>query len=532
MFKAGNCGDAQSAAPLRVLFVASEIHPLIKTGGLADVCAALPRALADRHVDVRLLMPAYPAALEAAVAMRTEHDLGEVLGEPARLLRARMPDSDLPVWLVDSPGLFRRGGDPYQDEQGRDWPDNAWRFGVFAHVAARLALGRTPVEWQPDIVHCHDWHTGLVPLLLRHGGQARPRSLFTVHNAAFHGSCALDTADALQLPLEVKGMGGAEFHGQLSFLKAGVRYADRLTTVSPTYARELQTTEFGMGLDGLFRARANDLAGIMNGIDDEAWNPAFDPELAQRYSPEDRGGKDACKSDLQQRLGLRIDPRAPLTIFASRVTQQKMADTLLHSLPAMMARHPRMQFALLGRGDRELEQGFTALAAAFPGRASVRIGYAEACARRLHAGADLLLHGARFEPCGLVQQYALRYGTLPVVRRVGGLADSVIDAREHDPRRPNGFVFDEACPTHFEAAVERSVDTYEQRPDQWRALQDTAMSADWSWNRAADAYLEVYKAAVPWRHAAHAAPMPPRLAPMRPPRSPRLPDNGEMRKAV
>jgi starch synthase len=185
-----------------------------------------------------------------------------------------------------------------------------------------------------------------------------------------------------------------------------------------------------------------------------------------------------------------------------------MADTLMHSLPAMMARHPRMQFALLGRGDRELEQGFTALAAAFPGRASVRIGYAEACARQLHAGADLLLHGARFEPCGLVQQYALRYGTLPVVRRVGGLADSVIDAREHDPRRPNGFVFDEACPTHFEAAVERSVDTYEQRPDQWRALQDTAMSADWSWNRAADAYLEVYKAAVPWRHAAHAAPMP------------------------
>jgi starch synthase len=507
----------ECASPLRLLFAASEIQPLSKTGGLGDVCATLPRSLAERHVDVRLLTPAYPSALAAVVQMQPAVDLGEVLGEQLRLIPGRVPGSGLPVWLVDCARLYRRPGGPYQDADGRDWDDNDWRFGVFCHVAARLALGHTGIRWRPDIVHCHDWQTGLVPLLLSLSSEPRPRSVFTIHNAAFQGLCALETGDRLQLPRSAKSVDGAEFYGRLSFLKAGVRYADKLTAVSPRYARELRTPEFGMGLEGLFQARAQDLTGIMNGIDDTLWDPAVDAELPQRYSHLDRRGKTACKLDLQRSLGLHENAAAPLAIFASRLTPQKMADTLLQSLPGMMSRHPQLQFAMLSRGDRELEQSFSRLAAAFPGRASVRIDYAEPCARRLHAGGDLLLHGARFEPCGLVQQYAMRYGTLPVVRRVGGLADSVTDADEpqYDGRSPNGFVFDDASGSAFETAIARGVHTYEHRLEVWQALQQAAMAADWGWNRAVGDYLDLYGSLLSAQPLAHSAPNPIPLSPRR-----------------
>ncbi|HUW54725.1 MAG TPA: glycogen synthase GlgA [Rhodanobacter sp.] len=485
---------------MRLLFVASEIFPLAKTGGLADVCASLPPAIARLGVDVRLLMPAYAQAWESVVAPQVVADLGEVLpGAPVRLITGWTPDSGLPIWLIDCPVLFQRPGTLYQDPDGRDWPDNALRFGVLCHVAARIALGQASLGWLPDVVHAHDWHTGLVPLLLRLAGDRRPRTVFTVHNAAFQGNFPLDYATQLGLPHEVVAPDGAEFYGQLSFLKAGIRYADKVTTVSPTYAREIRTPEFGFGLEGLFEARSEDLVGIMNGIDAALWNPATDPHLSCRYSSDDAHGKRTCKSALQQQLGLDVDPLAPLVACISRLTQQKMADVLFKHLPDMMERHPRLQFALHGRGEPTLEEGFARLARRYQGRVSVRIGYEESHAHHLHAGADILLHGSRFEPCGLTQLYAMRYGTIPIVSRVGGLADSVIDAgtRISDVPDATGFVFDEPTGEAMHSALSRCLNMYQTRPRIWSALRKRAMSVDFGWVLSARKYAHTYAQLAP-----------------------------------
>jgi starch synthase len=478
----------------RVLFASAEIFPLAKTGGLADVCAALPVALSKLGADVRLLMPGYESALDMARDTRVACDLGEILGAPARLVSGRMPDSGLAVWLLDCPSLYRRPGSLYQDASGSDFPDNAWRFGVFCHAAVRLALGAAPGGWRPAVVHCHDWHTGLVPYLLLRAGAARPRSVFTVHNAAFQGNFPLDTAPRLDLPAEILTPEAIEFFGQLSFLKAAVRYADLITTVSPSYAREVRTPQFGCGLEGVFEARAADLIGILNGIDTELWNPATDSFVAARYTSAQPDGKAACKADLQARSQLDPDANAPLLAMASRLTPQKMADVVLEQLPQLLARHPRLQFALLGRGERRIEERFAQLAPHFPGRVAVTIGYDEASAHRLHAGADILLHGSRFEPCGLAQMYAMRYGTVPVVTRVGGLNDTVADATEPNDgaARGAGFVFDEASGDAMRGALERCLATYHGGEPAWQALRAPGMGADFGWQRPAEAYLNAY----------------------------------------
>jgi starch synthase len=483
--------------PPRVLVVAAEIFPLAKTGGLADVVGALPKALAQLGIDVRLMLPAYPSALEGATDGARAAPLGRIAGADVVLLSARMPDSGLPVYLVDAPELYRRDGSPYMDESGVDWPDNARRFGVLCHAAARVALGEAGLDWQPDVVHCHDWHTGLVPLLLAHArrrhGDTRPRSVFTIHNAAFAGRFSFDAVRDLSLPPHACSVDGAEFYGDFSFLKAGIRYADKISAVSPTYAREICTPEYGCGFDGLLRARRSDLVGIMNGIDDRLWDPANDPHLAQAYSRERPDGKAACKADLQRELGLALNPAAPLAIFVSRITTQKMADVVLERLPGILHRRPQLQFALLGRGDRNLEAGFRALPEAFPGRVTINIQYSEQLAHRLHGGGDLLLHGSRFEPCGLTQLYAMRYGTVPVVRRVGGLADSVVD--EGSQPDANGFVFEQADGDALAAGLERGVDAYEKSKDRWARLQRNAMAADFSWVSSARGYAALYAAA-------------------------------------
>jgi starch synthase len=480
---------------LRQLLVASEIFPLAKTGGLADVCGALPKAIARLGIDVRLMMPAYPGALERLVAPQQVADLAELLpGVSAHLVAGSMPGSALPVWLVDCPELFDRPGTPYQDPSGCDWEDNALRFGVLCHAAARVALGQAIPGWRADVVHAHDWHAGLVPLLLLLSGQRRPRTVFTVHNAAFQGNFPLDRAELLGLPQETVTPDGIEFYGQLSFLKAGVRYADKVTTVSPTYANEICTSEFGFGMEGLFQARRADLVGILNGIDAEQWDPRTDPYLSHHYSRDDLRGKQSCKADAQRHLDLNVDASAPLTVFISRLTSQKMADVVLERLPHMMARHPRLQFALHGCGECKLEAGFTSMATHFPGRASVQIGYDEAHAHCLHAAGDILLHGSRFEPCGLAQMYAMRYGTVPIVRRVGGLADSVRDAGTRDRPAPGatGFMFDDATGEALESALSRCLALYQTRPKRWSELRELAMSSDFAWARSAASYACIY----------------------------------------
>lgn len=496
---------------MRLLFVASEIYPLAKTGGLADVCAALPVAVARLGADVRLVMPGYPQALAHVVAPRIAADLGEVLpGARVRIIAGRTEDSGLPIWLVECAALYDRVGSPYQDANGADWGDNALRFAVLCHAAARLACDEAGLGWRADVVHANDWHAGLLPLLLRARSAERPKTVFTVHNAAFQGNFPLAGAARLGLPGDVLVPDGIEFFGQLSFLKAGVRYADKVTTVSPTYAREIRTPEFGCGLEGLFDARGDDLTGIMNGIDAQVWNPAADRYLPSRYSRHDMAGKRACKTAVQQALALRIDADAPLALFLSRLTSQKMADVLLAQLPGIMQRFPQLQFALHGQGEHALEAGFARLAQDYPGRMAVRIGYEEAQAHRLHGGADLLLHGSRFEPCGLTQLYAMRYGTIPVVRRVGGLADSVLDADAEaaaGSADATGFTFDEPTAEAVDAALSRCLDVYGNHPETWTALQQRGMSADFGWGPSARRYASLYAALAPARS------MPGRVAP-------------------
>lgn len=495
-----DCINDDKTTDLRLLFVASEIYPLAKTGGLADVCGALPRELAHMGIDVRLMMPGYTEAMDRLIAPHVVGEMHDVLpGVNVRLVNGWMPDSGLPVWLVDCPELFDRPGTLYQDPQGRDWDDNAERFAVLCHVAARVATGRTPLDWRADIVHAHDWHTGLIPLLVERAGPQRPRTVFTIHNMAFQGLFPLGNGEALGLPPQVLTAQGIEFYGQLSFLKAGIRFADKVTTVSPTYAREICTPEFGFGMEGLLQSRRADMTGILNGVDHEVWNPGADDCLSQVYSSRRPGGKQACKTDLQQRLGLHVDAAAPLAMSLSRLTGQKMADVLLDRLPRMLQRHPALQVAVHGSGERTLEHGFAALAGRFPGRLAVDIGYNEAHAHRLHAGADLLLHGARFEPCGLTQMYAMRYGTIPIVRRIGGLADSVIDAGEPSGgcSGSTGFVFDDATGDALERAVDRCLDTYATWPKAWSTLRRSAMNQDFGWPRSARQYAGVYGALRP-----------------------------------
>ena len=479
---------------MRVLFVTAEAYPLAKTGGLADVSRALPIALARRGVDVRLLLPGYPRAYTRIEKPRIVAKLDPMLGiADATLVSGMFPDTELPVWLIDSPTLFRREGGLYQDEEGRDWPDNALRFAFLSHVAARLAMGQTRIAWKPDVVHANDWHAGLLPLLLAEEKAPRPSSVFTTHNMAFQGNFPPETLPAIGVPEAAFASGAIEFYGQVSFLKAGLNFADRVTTVSPTYAREILTPAFGCGMDGVLKSRSDSFTGILNGIDDALWDPASDPNLPQTYRAIDISGKRVCKTSLQKELGLPVNPDVPLIGFVSRLTQQKMADVILDALPWIAEQGA--QVALVGEGDPALEAAFKEIQALHPEHVAVTIGYDEPLAHRLQAGCDILLAPARFEPCGLTQLYALRYGTLPVVRRTGGLADTVVDATPDTiaERTATGFVFDEAGVEGLTSAIGRALSLYRE-PLAWRRLQLHAMAQDFSWDASAAKYADLYHA--------------------------------------
>jgi starch synthase len=480
---------------MRVLFVTAEAFPLAKTGGLADVSRALPIALRRQGIDVRLLMPGYPRAYMRIENPRIVAKIEPLLGiSDATLIAGKFPDADLPVWLIDSPTLFRRNGGLYQDEAGKDWPDNALRFAFLAHVAARLAMGLPKIDWIPDVVHANDWHTGLLPLLLSMENGARPSTVFTTHNMAFQGNFAADWLPQLGIPEACFSAAGIEFYGQVSFLKAGLRYADRITTVSPTYAAEILTPEFGCGMEGVLQDRGGDFIGILNGIDDGLWNPVNDTCLVRTYRDSDISGKRACKSALQHEFGLPIRPDTPLIGFVSRITHQKMADVILDTLPWIAGQEA--QFVAVGEGDPEMEGSFEQAKELYSGRVATVIGYDEPLAHKLQAASDILLAPARFEPCGLTQLYALRYGTLPVVRRTGGLADTVVDATASTiaDRTATGFVFDDATQDALTGALTRALALYRE-PLTWRRLQLQAMGQDFSWDVSASKYASLYSAA-------------------------------------
>ncbi|MBV9522466.1 MAG: glycogen synthase GlgA, partial [Alphaproteobacteria bacterium] len=483
----------------------AESFPLAKTGGLGDVCSALPAALAQLGADVRLMIPAYPQALDTILHKRVVAEFSNLLGEPGcRLLAGYMPDSRLPVLLMDVPQLFRRAGGLYQDADGQDWRDNHRRFAVLCHAAAQVALGSVLPGWRPDIVHANDWHTGLLPALLRQGGPGAPKSVFTIHNLAFQGNFPTQVFPELGLAAETLSPEGLEFYGQVSFLKAGIRYSDRLTTVSPSYAREILTPEHGCGLEGLLRRRAADLVGILNGVNYDIWCPSRDAELPRQYTPDELSGKEACKAALQQEAGLPERPEAPLMIFVNRLTHQKMADIVLEGIPAAAA--AGAQIIVHGEGDRAFEAGFIALARQFPEQVVTRIGYAEPLAHRMHAGADIALTPSRFEPCGLTTMYAMRYGAVPVTRSVGGLADTVRDAdcAREGMAHGTGFVFDEPSVEELASCMRRAIQRFADG-EAWRPLQRRAMKRDFGWERSARRYFAVYEGVLASKAPAPAA---------------------------
>jgi len=476
----------------KILFVASEAYPLMKTGGLGDVCGALPQALTALGEDVRLLMPGYRDSMANAGTLKKVAEIAlPSVSAPVRLLEGRLPGTRIKTWLIDYPPAYDRPGNPYQNALGVDWPDNAERFALLARVAVAIAHGIKRLRWQPDIVHCHDWQTGLVPALLSQETN-RPATVFTIHNLAYQGLFPYETFSALGLPATWWSMDGLEFHGQMSFVKGGIAFADRVTTVSPTYAREIQTAEFGHGLDGLLRHRAPVLRGILNGIDTKIWNPRRDAAIATRYSAHRLGtGKAANKAALQTELGLATEPDAPLLGMVSRLVHQKGIDQFIEALPVLLEKP--LQCAVLGTGDAEYEQALRALAGRYPGQLAVVIGYNEPLAHRIIAGADLFLMPSRFEPCGLTQFYSLRYGTVPVVRRVGGLNDSVIDtsAATLADGSATGIVFEAANSAALVQAVERGNALYQKRRT-WQALRRNGMQQDFSWRHSAVEYQRLY----------------------------------------
>ncbi|ODV13507.1 MAG: starch synthase [Rubrivivax sp. SCN 70-15] len=477
---------------MRVLHVAAEVFPLVKTGGLADVVAALPVALAEQGADVRLLLPGLPPMLDAVQGARTIIDIGSCFGAlRVRLLLGRMPGSKLPVYLVDAPYLYRRDGSPYQDRQGEEWPDNLQRFALLGWIAAHLAAGDADLQWTPEIVHAHDWHAAMSCAYMADHAPTAAASVFTVHNLAFQGLFPMHDWSLLGLASRLMSPAGLEFHGQLSFMKAGLKFADRVTTVSPSYAREIATHEFGCGLDGVIRGREVPVAGILNGIDDAIWNPATDAAIDTRYDAERLAGKQACRRALQAELGLDRDDQALLLVVVSRLTAQKGLDLVLAALPELL--RLGVQLAVQGTGEPALEAAFRLAAQAHPGRVHAFIGYDEARAHRLVAGADAIAVPSRFEPCGLTQMYGLRYGTLPIVRRVGGLADTVTDADEAAlaEGRATGFTFDAATPAAFERCVARAVQLHAE-PLRWQQIVRQAMARSSSWAGPAREYLALY----------------------------------------
>ena len=474
---------------LNVLSVASEVYPLLKTGGLADVVAALPPALTREGIATRTLVPGYPAVMAALRRAEAVHPFARLQGGSARLLAAHAAGLDL--FVLDAPHLYGRPGNPYLGPDGKEWPDNAVRFAALAECGVAIALGSV-AGYAPDVVQAHDWQAGLVPALLHYDGTPRPRTVMTVHNLSFQGQFPRALLATLGLPPHAWSIDGVEYHGTIGYLKAGLALADRITTVSPTYAAEIRTPEGGMGLDGLLRQRADVLEGIRNGIDDTVWNPATDTHIASRFDRMHYVRRVPNKAALQARFGLDADPLAFLCGVVSRLTLQKGMDLLLAALPSL-AGHGA-QLALLGSGDKALEEGFVAAAARFPGRVAALIGYDESVAHLVQAGADALLVPSRFEPCGLTQLCALRYGAIPIVARVGGLADTVVDANEMALAAGAGTGLQFVPVTHqnLEFAIGRAIVLRRDRA-LWRRMQARAMATDVGWTRPAQRYGAIFR---------------------------------------
>lgn len=475
-----------------VLFVSSEAFPFVKTGGLGDVAGSLPAALAAQGFDLRVLLPGYPAALSRAQEFGC-YQLTQlkIQGQRLSIVETVVPGSGVTTWLLDCPALFGRPGNPYLDDTGRPWQDNHLRFAALCRAAVELAMDRADLGWQADIVHCNDWQTGLVPALLSLELH-RPASVFTLHNLAYQGLFPYSHFEQLRLPATLWHFQSLEYYGQMSFIKGGLAHADRINTVSPTYAEEIQTAEFGYGLDALLRDRHEALSGIINGIDIDTWNPATDPHLVQNYDRHSLDKKTLNKVELLRDYHLQADDSAPLTAFIGRLVEQKGVDLILKAIPGLIQAGTRL--IVLGSGEAHFEQALQAMAARYPVQFALIVGYDESLAHRLEAGADIFLMPSRFEPCGLNQLYSQRYGTIPVVHRCGGLADTVVDcdSTNLEAGDANGFVFERPDNSDLLHAMHRALSAF-QDTGLWRRLQLNGMTRDLSWGRSALAYQQLYQ---------------------------------------
>jgi starch synthase len=473
----------------KILFVTSEAHPLIKTGGLADVSGSLPKSLVDLGEDVRIILPYYQAIkTNEAIYYKSTVRVNE---SEVNILETRLPSTEVTVWLVDYPQFFKLPGNPYHDEAGSPWINSAERFGLFCYAAVEIAMNRGYLDWKPDIVHCNDWQSGLVPALLSLES-SRPTTLFTIHNLAYQGLFPKAANFSLNLPSQLWDSGGTEFHGKLSFLKSGLTYADRINTVSPTYALEIQSPEFGCGLDGLLSHRKDVLSGILNGIDTDHWNPATDTHIAANFKPTTLNKKALNKSALQTKLSLPINNKVPMFALISRLVEQKGIDLILECLPEILALP--LQLVVLGSGNKEFEQQLSILAKANPDKMAVKIGYDEELAHLIEAGADIFLMPSRYEPCGLNQMYSQLYGTIPLVSKVGGLADTVVDTLPESlsNNSATGIVFDETLSGTLFEVIKRALMLYSQ-PKTWKQIQVNGMLKDFSWKHSAEQYRLLYE---------------------------------------
>lgn len=474
---------------MKVLSVASEAYPLIKTGGLADVVGALPQALADHGFETRVMLPAYPAVVGKIGRPREAIPLPPLLGAQARLLPVEL--DTMTCLLLDAPELFDRAGTAYADAFGRDYGDNWRRFAALSRAAAFVAEGTVP-GWRPDLVHMHDWQAAITPLYMAQGPAAETPSVMTVHNLAFQGQFGPEIFGRLQLPPETFSIHGLEYYGDVCYLKAGLHWADAVTTVSPTYAREIREPEFGMGLEGVINARAADLFGIVNGIDTALWDPKTDPHIPANYSAANRTARKKNRAALIERFELDRDLSGPVFTVVSRLTWQKGMDLLVEVIDDVVAMGGRL--AILGSGDRALETALLAAAARHPGHIGMVLGYNEPLSHLMQAGGDAILIPSRFEPCGLTQLYGLRYGCVPVVARTGGLADTVIDANEAAITAgvATGFQFGPVSADSLRGVVERTIRTFAD-VKVWSRMQQQGMKAEVGWDRSARHYADLYK---------------------------------------
>ena len=470
---------------MKVLQVSAEIFPLLKTGGLADIAGALPAALSAVGCDVRLLLPGFAPILQDLQGATVLSQVVTPWGESVTLRQGGLASLGVQAYVIDAPALYQRAGSPYEDAQRQPYADNYRRFALLGWMAGQLGQG-LDAQWTPQVVHSHDWHAALAPAYLafsRERQAQRVASIYTVHNLAYQGVFAPQHFHELGLPDAAFSINGLEFYGQISFMKAGLFYADRITTVSPTYAQEIQTPEQGCGLDGLLRMRRSVLSGILNAVDETVWNPATDKLIPFAYDAINSAGKERCKAALQTEMGLAVQARAPLFGVVSRLTEQKGLHLVLTAVDEV-----------LGSGEGWLEAALREQARKHPQAVAVRLGYDEALAHRIFAATDVTLVPSRFEPCGLTQMYGLKYGSLPLVRRVGGLADTVVDSTLEDlaEHRANGFVFDDFSPEGFARALRRAFALYA-RPGEWTEVARRAMQQDFGWKASAEKYLELYQ---------------------------------------